>query len=313
MSDMKKFVISVVAIVLCGSLVNAQDLATATETYNNGATTLNAGDKAGALGFFNQALEMAIALGDEGKDIAENCKIHIPVIQFSIAKEAVNEARYDDAVVELGKTIDVAKQFGDEATAFDAEALIPQVLMQKANSFFNDKNFAAAAEAYGEVLAVDASNGMAALRMGAALASSGQKDAAIEAYKKAVELGQEKAANKQLSNLYLKDAAGALKAKKYGDAVAAALASNECLENAKAYQIAGQASQGQGMNNDALKYFSKYLEIAPTAGNAGQIAYTMAVIYQQQKNTEKAREYYQKASTDPKYGAEAQKQLAALK
>lgn len=310
---MKKLVLSVVAMVLSVSLVNAQDLATATETYNNGAIALNNGDKAGALDLFNQALAMALSLGEEGNDIAANCKTHIPSIQFSIAKEAVNDARYDDAVAELNKTVETANLFGDEATAFDAAAIIPQVLMQKANSFFNDKNFAEAAAAYASVLDVDANNGMAALRMGAALASSGQKEAAIEAYRKAVELGQDKAANKQLSNLYLKDAAGALKAKKYDDAVKAALASNECLENAKAYQIAGQASQIQGKNNDALNYFGKYLEMAPTAANAGQIAYTMAVIYQQQKNTEKAREYYQKASTDPKYGAEAQKQLAALK
>ena len=57
----------------------------------------------------------------------------------------------------------------------------------------------------------------------------------------------------------------------------------------------------------------KYLEIAPNAGNAGQIAYTVGALYQTAKNNAKAKEYYQKAVNDPRFGEEAKKMLNALK
>ena len=95
--------------------------------------------------------------------------------------------------------------------------------------------------------------------------------------------------------------------------MAAAAKVNDYTENAQAWQIAGQASQAAGKNNDAIKYFEKYLAAAPDASNAGAIAYTVGALYQQAKNNAKAKEYYTKAASDPKYGAEAKKMLDALK
>ena len=116
-------------------------------------------------------------------------------------------------------------------------------------------------------------------------------------------------------NMTKKDAEVALNAvvAAIADAVAAALKSCEYGESAQAYQIAAQASQLAGKNNDAITYFEKYLEISPNAKNAGQIAFTVGALYQQAKNNTKAKEYYSKAVSDPKYGAEAKKLLDALK
>ena len=126
--------------------------------------------------------------------------------------------------------------------------------------------------------------------------------------------GKEKDAVKQLCNIYTKQAAASLKGKKFAEAVEAAGKIIDLNpENAQAYQIAGQASQLAGKNADAISYFEKYLELAPTAKNAGQIAYTVGALYQSAKNNAKAKEYYQKAVTDPKYGAEAAKLLNSLK
>ena len=146
-----------------------------------------------------------------------------------------------------------------------------------------------------------------------ALNGAGKLDEAKAAFETAAANGQEATANKQLGNIYLKEAAAALKAKKYADAVTAAAKVNDYTENAQAWQIAGQASQLAGKNNDAIKYFEKYLEAAPTASNAGQIAFTLGALYQQAKNNAKAKEFYSKATGDPKYGAEAKKMLDALK
>ncbi len=207
----------------------------------------------------------------------------------------------------------MANGFGKEDTAFLAEDLIPQVLMQKANSLLNLKKFADAAKAYQDILDINPSNGVAALRLGAALNSLGDTDGAVEAFKVAMINGQENQAKRQISIILLKAAAASLKAKDYATAVEDALKVNEFGENAKAYQIAAQASQMQKKNSDAINYFEKYLELAPNAKNATQIAFTLGALYQKAGNMVKAVEFYQKAVTDPKFGAEAQKQINALK
>jgi len=310
---MKKLFITLAAVALCSGVAFAQDLATVTEIYNNGATALSNGDKAAALTAFTDALTKAEALGEEGAEIAKNCKDYIPDIQFAIAKELVNNADYDNAVAELKKTITTAKTYGAEETATGAKDLIPQVLMQKANSALNDKDYAAAAAGYKEVLAEDATNGAAALRLGAALSSLGNKKEAIAAYEQAIENGQADAAKKQLSNLYLKEAANDLKAKDYAGAVANAVKVNEYGENAKAYQIAGQASQMKGDNASAVKYFEKYLNLSPNAANANAITFTVGALYQKLGNNAKAKTYFQKVANDPKFGAQAKQVLSALK
>ena len=310
---MKKLFITIAAILLGASFASAQDLASVTETFNNGAIALQADNKTEALQAFREALAGAELIGAEGEEIAAKCKSYIPVLEFSIAKEMVNNQDYDNAIAALKATVAIAKEYGEVETAESAADLIPQVLMQKANAFLSAKDFEAAIAGYQAVLDADPTNGVAALRMGSALNSAGQKDAAIEAFKRAAANGQEKQAEKQISNIYLKAAAAFLKNKDYANAVSEALKVNEYGENAKAYQIAAQASQSLKKNTEAIHYFEKYLELAPNAGNATQIAYTVAALYQQQGNKAKAIEFYQKAITDPKFGAEAQKQINALK
>ena len=164
-----------------------------------------------------------------------------------------------------------------------------------------------------ELLADDPDNGTVALRLGVALNGAGKAEEAKAAFEKAAANGQAATANKQLGNLFLKEAAADLKAKNYAAAVTAAVKANEYAANAQALQIAGQASQLAGKNNDAIKYFEQYLAAAPDASNAGSIAYTVGALYQQAKNNTKAKEFYAKAVNDPKYGAEAKKMLDALK
>ena len=314
---MKKL-ITIVATMLCAGAVYAQDLATVTETYNNGITANEAGNVEMALQNFKEALVLAEALGEEGAEIATNCKNSIPILMLSLAKKAVNAADYEKAVAGLKETIEVANKYGVDNIADEATVLIPQVLMQKANVFFNDKDYAGAVEAYKAVLAEDPANGMASLRLGAALKATGEKEAAIEAFQAAIANGQDKAASKQLVNLYQQDAAASLKAKKYDDAIASALESNKYGESAKAYQIAGTAASNGGKTKQAIEYFEKYVELAPTAKNSGDILFSIAVSYQQLKDTAKAKEYYQKAIADPskinpKNLEAAKAQLAAIK
>lgn len=309
---MKKLIASIAALVVALGSAFAQDLAAVTEIYNAGAAAVST-DKEGALKSFEQALQLATALGEEGQEVVANCKNIIPNLKLSIAKDLVKAQKFDDAIAKLAEALEVGEKYEALDVVSDAKELIPQVKMSKAGNLLNAKDYDGAIAAYKEIVDADATNGAAALRLGVAYNAAGKLAEAKAAFEQAAANGQEATANKQIGNIYLKEAAASLKEKKYADAVAAAAKVNEFTENAQAWQIAGQASQLAGKNSDAIKYFEKYLEAAPTASNAGAIAFTVGALYQQAKNNAKAREFYTKASTDARYGAEAKKMLDALK
>ena len=309
---MKKIFLLFTAAVMTAGVVFAQDINQATENYNNGAMELQMGNKESALNYFQTALTMAEALGEEGTDIATNCKNTIPAIMASIAKDLIKAENFDGAIAQLNKAIEAADLYGAADVAEEAKELIPQVVMSKANDLLNAKNYDGAVAAYKEVLAGDPANGMAALRLGMALGAQGKMDEAEAAYLQAAENGQEKNAYKQLSTAYVKMAQAASKAKKFQQAYDYAVKSNGYLENANAYRFAASAAQQLGKNDDCIANYEKYLELKPNAKDAGGVKYTIAALYQQAGNKEKAKEFYQKIVNDPQYGPTAQEQLKTL-
>ena len=309
---MKRLIVTLAALAVALGSAFAQDLAAVTELYNAGAEAI-AINKENALKSFEEALKQAEALGEEGQEVVANCKNIIPNLKLSLAKDLVKASQFDEAVAALADVEKVAEAYEAYDVLDEAKTLIPQIKLSKANGLYKNKEYDAAAAAFKEILDEDPTNGNAAFYMGAALVGAGKNDEAKAAFELAAANGQEANAHKQLGNIYLKEAAAALKAKKYADAVTAAAKVNDYTENAQAWQIAGQASQAAGKNNDAIKYFEKYLAAAPDASNAGAIAYTVGALYQQAKNNTKAKEFYAKAVNDPKYGAEAKKMLDALK
>ena len=310
---MKKIIATIAAIVLVAGAAFAQDMAELTEVYNAAAAQLDEGNKAGALENFNKAIIMAEAIGEEGAEILAQCQAIIPKISLSMAKDLIKAGDYDAALMNLDYVGNIAEKYDAFEVMGEAAELVPQVMKQKAASQLKDKDFAGAIDTYKKILADDPTDGVSALRLGSAYNATGAVEDAIAAFETAAANGQEAQAKKQISTIFLKQANANLKAKKYADAVADALKSNEYFENPQTLQIAGQASQMAGKTNDAIKYFSEYLEKAPDAKNAGQIAYTVGALYQNAKNNAKAKEFYTKALGDPKFGPEAKKLIDALK
>ena len=310
---MKKILVSLAALFAAATMLSAQSMADATETAKLANESLSSGDYATALAGFQEALKMAEACGDEGLELVETCKSIIPKTMNAIAKDLFVAKKYDESIAKYKETAAIASEYGDDETAAKANDLIPQIFTEKGKSLVSAKDFEGAVEAFRSALELNPTNGNVALRLGMALESAGKGEEAVEAYKVAAENGQAKNANSQIGKFYLKRSVENLKVKKYADAVNDANTSLEFANNPQALQVAGQASQLAGKNADAIKYFEQYLEAAPTAKNAGQIAYTVGALYQQSKNNAKAKEFFAKAVTDPKFGADAQKALNALK
>lgn len=269
---MKKLLLSIAAVALSAAMLSAQEatLAEATELFNNGAEVVNT-DKAAAMDYFQKALTMAKALGDEGTEIISQCKNLIPNLHYSMVNDLIKGAKYDDAIAKIEETIASAKEFEAEDVVAKAEKLIPQVLLQKGNALLTAKDFEGAVAAYKSITDADPTNGMAALRLGMAYNQLGKADEAIEALKAAAANGQEANANKQLGTVLLKQASTLLKEKNYEKAMEVALESAKVAESANAYKIAGTAATSLTKKAEAVEYLTKYLELSPSAADAAQI------------------------------------------
>ncbi len=313
---MKKIILAMAAFALSLGVACAQDLKSATDTFNSGAEALTMGNKADALEYFKKALSIAESLGDEGAEVANNCKNAIPSTILSIGKELYNNKKFDEAEAKMKEAAEAATKYGNEEVLNEVNELLPQVaqtkLMDKANAAFKAKNVTGAIEAYQEVMVADTANGVAALRLGQLLSGTGKFDDAVKYLEVAARNGQESNATSLLSTTYLKNASAKLKAGKYADAVELAEKANTYKENVQAYLVAGQASQKSGKNSAAIEYFEKYLEGAPTAKNASAIAFTVGALYQQSGNKSKAVEFYKKVENDPQFGAQAKTLVASL-
>ena len=309
---MKRLLVVFVALGFA-ALASAQDFNAAIDVFNAGATALEGGNKVEALAQFRSALTQFEACeGDEAAEMIDKCKDIIPNTLLSIAKEQINEADYDKAIASLAEVQTVAKDFGKDEIVADAAALVPNVYLRKGSTLLKDKDFAGAAAAFKEVVALTPEDGQAFLLLGQAQMQNNDLAAATEALEKAAEFGKADQAKKLLSTAYLKEGQSFLKEKKFADAIAALEKSNSYVESANAYKLMASAQTQAGKSKDAIASYKKYLEVSPNAKDAADIMFTIAATAQKAGDKATAKEYYNKLTGDAKYGAQAAAQLKAL-
>lgn len=307
---MKKLFVTLAAFALAAGVVFAQDYNAAVDAFNAGAQALET-NKVEALAQFRTALTQAQACeGEEAAELVAKCKEIIPGTLLSIAKEQINEAQYDEALVTLEEAKTVATEFGAEEAVKEAGSLVANTFLRKGSTLLKEKNFTGAADAFKQVTALDPENGQAYLLLGQAQLQAGENDGAIEALNKASELGEEQA-GKLLSTTYLKKGMALVKAGKNNEAIEALEKSNSYAENANAYKLIASAYTKSGKSAKAIDAYKKYLEIAPDAKDAADIMFTIAATAQKAGDKATAKEYYKKLA-GTKYAAQAEAQLKTL-
>ena len=314
---MKKFFLLFTAVLMTAGVMSAQDLNKAIEAANNGNDAFQLGDYALALEQFQNSLTIAEGLGEEGAEHAETCKSAICNLHMAIAKNHYNDKNFTAAIDAFNKAKEVAAGFGKTEIIEEAGELAKNTQMNLYNSAAavakKAKNYAGAIENYKKVIEMDPSNGVALYQLGDSYYRMKNYDEAVNYCLAAKENGQEKNAVKMLSQIYLKKAQDGLKTKQYQDVIDNCTKSNEYLENGNAYKLAASAAQKLGNNEQCIALYEKYLEVSPKAKDANGVICTIAVLYQQAGNKEKAVEYYEKIAADPQFGATAQEQLKVLK
>ncbi|MCR5710720.1 MAG: tetratricopeptide repeat protein [Bacteroidales bacterium] len=310
---MKKIFITLLVALCSLGIAAAQDLEKATEIYNNAAAAIE-NNKAEAITLFEQALDMAGKLGDEGAEIVTQCKGIIPKLYMSLGKEKAADKELDAAIGILNKAIEAAKNFGETEIADEAAELIPQLLMAEANGLLKDKKYEEAAAAYQKVIDADPTNGNAFLRRGQALSAAGKADDAIKAFELATENGQEAAAAKQLSNIYVKKAVACQKAKDWKGALENAQKSTEYVDNANAEKIIGMSAMQLKQNKVAAEAFEAYISMTPDAvtKDAG-VVYNLGMALVGTGDNDKACGYFKQIAQDAKFGEGARYQITQLK
>lgn len=305
MKRFSKFLIMAFASLFVFANAFAQDLGEATEVYNNAATALNEDKAAEALAGFQKALAMAEAAGEEGAQLVSDCKGIIPKIMIKLGKEAAVAKDFDGAATNLKNAIAKATEYGDTESASEAKETLVLIFITEGNSLLNEKKYNEAIAEYEKALAEDADNGMAFLRVGMCKAQLGDADAAITAFEKAMTLGQEANAKKQLINVYVKKANADLRAKNSQGALDNAKKALEYGENPNAYTIGGTAAVSLKKWDDAIELLSK-------AKASATVNYNLARSYEAKGNGAKACEYYKLIANDAKLGEFAKAKVATL-
>ena len=310
---MKKIFATLLIALCTWGIAAAQDLEKATETYNNAAAAIES-NKAEAITLFEQALDMAEQLGDEGAEIATQCKGILPKLYISLGKELVNEKNLEGAIEKFNKAIEAGEKYGDAEVAEEAKGLIPQILMADANQALNAKDYEGAVAGYQKVIDADPANGQAHLRKGQALAALGKADDAIKAFELASENGQEEAAAKQLSNIYVKKAVACQKAKDNKGMLENAQKSIQYVDNANAQKMIGLAAKELKQYKVAAEAFEAYMSMKPDAKTKEpQIVYYLGDCLVKAGDNAKACGYFKIIAQDAKLGEAARYQITQLK
>jgi len=309
---MKRLFVAVAAFALAAGIASAQDMSAAVETFNMGAQTLES-NKVEALAQFKSALtQFEACAADEAADMIAQCKKIIPQTMVSIAKEQINESKYDEALETLKEATACAEGYGQEEIAAEAKELVPTAYTRKGAALLKEKDFVGAAAAFKAVVTLDPADGQSQLLYGQALMQAGDNDNAVAALEAAAANGKEDQAKKLLSNLFLKEGMALVKANKSAEAITALEKANSYGENANAYKLIASANTKLGKSKAAIEAYKKYLEIDPNAKDAADVMFTIAATAQKAGDKATAIEYYKKLSGNAKYAAQATQQLGAL-
>ena len=303
-------VVCLLSIISIGN-VYGQDMATATDLYNAGAKALGESNYVVAAESFGKALTMLKAIGaedrgQEGESLMKDAKSILPQIYLRYGKELASSGDLDNSMVQLKKAAQVAKEYEVDGIAEEVADLMPQLLMANASNLLNNGKLKEAVVAFKKVIAVDSLNKDAYLRIGIAQSKMDNDQAALEAYEKAAQLGEDLNAPKQISVIYLKRSVAAVKAKNWKEVYENAKKSNEYSESSNGFKLLGLSSVQLKKYDEAIDAIDSYLLSDPNAKDKNSMMYNLATSYEAKGNSSKACGYYKQLLNDPKFKAMAE-------
>lgn len=295
-----------VAVVLFAGSSFAQDI-TFGDAFNKGNEAYQAGNALEAVAQFKQALKLAQEAGDEGIEIAENCKDLIPQILLAEAGKNVAAKNYDKAEELFNDALATATEYGNADMAKSAKEKLAQIPMAKGADALNSKDFTTAIDCFKKATEQNPQNATAFYYLGAAQNSANMDADAEVSLKKAIELGNANAKG-MLKNMYMVELSSANKAKNFAKVVEAAEKVNALNPDAPD----AQASLFGGIAAYNAKNYTKAINLLKGAGNNANANYYLAMSYDKAGNKKQACVYFKKIVSEAKFAAFAKQKITAL-
>jgi len=305
---MKKLFLILSAAFISFSVLYAQDMESATATYNEGATALNEGNYQLAIEKFESALSQAAVIGADAEDLAADCRKTIPALYIQVAKGMINDKNYDGARASLETAAAKAAEFGQEEKVNEAKELTGKVFLAEGQGKLKEKDFAGAAADFAKATEADAANAQAWLLLGQASSRANDSATALAAFDKARELGLGDKVDTELAKYYYGISAAALKAKDFTKAYENGVkaAAFNTPEGVKALSIAGKAAYSAKKYAEAVDCLTKYIAGNPQAKDMNQTLYQIADSLEKMGKKSEACGYFKQIpAADANFGAYA--------
>ncbi|CDN30375.1 tetratricopeptide repeat domain protein [Mucinivorans hirudinis] len=185
--------VKVVLITLVATLftvvASAQTVEEAGEKYNQAMAKAQGGDLNNAIKLMEEAMNLAIDLGEDGTEILAETHNWLPKLYMAKGSNDAKNKKYDDAVVALSKAEELADLWGNAQVKAGASRAISTVYMAMGIEAFNGDQFEKALESFSKGYEQDPGNITLAGYTAKSYAKTGNLNKSLEIYKGIIEIG----------------------------------------------------------------------------------------------------------------------------
>lgn len=189
--------------------VDAQDRRAAVQTFNKALEFAKEGEYEQAINMYNQAINQAQQLGEEGADILEKSQNKLPEIYYQMALQNYKMYQKDRTLENINTTIDafrqtndIADEYGVDKIASRAGDVIPQLLYAKSILQYQQNNLQDAIATLDQVIEQNPNYAKAYYQKGIVTKNldGSNLEEAIKLYDQAIEIGNKTNDNQVVTN-----------------------------------------------------------------------------------------------------------------
>lgn len=201
------------------SEMQAQDRRSVVKTYNKGIELKQNGEFEQAINTFNQTINSAVELGEEGKDLVERAEQQLvdtyykqAVSEYKNLQKNQNLDNFDNAISAFNDALDVAEDYENAQVQEKVSQIIPQLYYNKGIFAYKSNQSKVALDALNNAIEANPSyaNAYYQIALVKKKAEGYGQDEVISSFEKALEIAQKENNNsviteskKQLGGIYL--------------------------------------------------------------------------------------------------------------
>lgn len=181
--------------------IYSQDINQAGEKFNEANQAVKANKFDLALQMYEDAVEIASQLGEEGEMIVVNSQSQIPSLHYKIGVADYKNKKVDKAISEFEKAIDFGIKYNDPETVTKATETIPKLYYAQGNTYYKNEKYGEALEQFKKAAEMSPDYSRAYWGMGLAYNKLGDTENMKDAFVKAQELATADGDDKMLAKI----------------------------------------------------------------------------------------------------------------